>query len=91
MPEETNFDTIYSRVLKPHKPDGEPNVQLLHVDKFKEMLFTIGGVLTLGALSLVSRWFPQLWIKFCGTVIPQSINNAIPLSSAVPTHIAIRY
>jgi cation-transporting ATPase 13A3/4/5 len=49
-------------------PDEDLSIRFTgyRTDPFRNFLWWIGCFLTLGALGLLGRWVPSVWVKFCG-------------------------
>ncbi|KAL1412859.1 hypothetical protein Q8F55_000608 [Vanrija albida] len=53
-------------------PDEDLSIRFTgyRTDRFRHALWWIGCILTLGALGLIGRWTPMLWVRFCGVETP---------------------
>lgn len=49
-------------------PDEDLSIRFTgyRTDPFRNALWWIGCILTLGGLGLVGRWIPNTWVRFCG-------------------------
>lgn len=68
----------FSRASSPAPPSGPPSRQRIHladedttvrfvgheVTPYRQRLWRLGSVITVGALSLVGHWFPRVWLRW---------------------------
>lgn len=70
-PKEFEESTVPSRqtILLPDE-DLSIRFTCYRTNPFRNILWWIGCILTLGGLGLIGRWTPRIWVNFCGNETP---------------------